>query len=183
MLVVIPPASLAQQTARASRYPATGHFTTTVYGGTPYSLQIEELRGGVDVLIATPGRLMDLMARGVVDLSLHLRRSCWTRPTACWTWALPDGRHHRGGDAGKARRFVLGHHRPLHRDQVDAMLNDPAMVQIAAKGETANTVEQFIAPIKNYDKPDLLQAVLRERGSTRVIVFARTKNRTEDCCR
>ena len=47
----------------------TGHFVTTVYGGTPYGPQIRELRGGTDVLIATPGRLNDLMDRGVVDLS------------------------------------------------------------------------------------------------------------------
>ena len=55
------------------------------------------------------------------------------------------------------------------------------MVEIARNGETAKTVEQFMMPIKNFNKPELLEAVLREKGSERVIVFARTKNRTEDC--
>ena len=71
VLVVTPTRELAQQisTTCIKIARATGHFVSTVYGGTPYSNQIRELRGGVDVLIATPGRLKDLMARGVVDLS------------------------------------------------------------------------------------------------------------------
>ena len=50
-----------------------------------------------------------------------------------------------------------------------------------ATGETAKTVEQFMMPIKNFQKPELLHAVLDEKGSERVIVFARTKIRTEEC--
>ena len=62
-----------------------------------------------------------------------------------------------------------------------SLLRDPAMVEIARNGETAKTVEQFMMPIKNFQKPELLHAVLDEKGSERVIVFARTKNRTEEC--
>ena len=64
VLVVTPTRELAQQisTTCIKIARATGHFVSTVYGGTPYSNQIRELRGGVDVLIATPGRLKDLMA-------------------------------------------------------------------------------------------------------------------------
>ena len=62
-----------------------------------------------------------------------------------------------------------------------SLLNDPAVVEIARNGETAQTVEQFMMPIANFKKPELLQALLEEKGSDRVIVFARTKNRTEDC--
>ena len=71
MLVVSPTRELTQQIARTCMQISrkTGHFTTTVFGGTPYGPQIKELRGGTDVLIATPGRLKDLMKRGVVNLS------------------------------------------------------------------------------------------------------------------
>ena len=68
-------------------------------------------------------------------------------------------------------------------DQVDAMLNDPAIVQIAAKGETADTVEQYIAHVPHTLKPDLLAALLKERGHKRVIVFARTRHRADAACR
>ena len=67
--------------------------------------------------------------------------------------------------------------------QVDAMLNDPAIVQIAAKGETADTVEQYIARVPHTLKPDLLAALLQERGAERVIVFARTRHRADAACR
>ncbi|MFR7404845.1 MAG: DEAD/DEAH box helicase, partial [Coriobacteriaceae bacterium] len=68
-------------------------------------------------------------------------------------------------------------------DQVDAMLDDPAIVQIAAKGETADTVEQYIAHVPHTLKPDLLAALLKERGHKRVIVFARTRHRADAACR
>ena len=70
VLVVSPTRELAQQIARTCMQIArkTGHFVTTVFGGTPYGPQINEIRRGTDVLIATPGRLNDLMERDVVDL-------------------------------------------------------------------------------------------------------------------
>ena len=111
VLVVSPTRELAQQISQTCMQITrkTGHYVTTVFGGTPYGPQINEIRRGTDVLIATPGRLNDLM------------------------------------------------------------------------NETAQTVEQFMMPIANFKKPELLQALLEEKGSDRVIVFARTKNRTEDC--
>ena len=54
-------------------------------------------------------------------------------------------------------------------------------MEIARNGETAQTVEQFMMPIANFKKPELLTGAAGGEGSDRVIVFARTKNRTEDC--
>ena len=68
-------------------------------------------------------------------------------------------------------------------DQVGSMLHDPALVQIAVKGETADTVDQFIAEIPHALKPALLIALLKSRGSRRVIVFARTRHRADAACR
>lgn len=56
-------------------------------------------------------------------------------------------------------------------------------MQIAAKGETADTVEQYIAHVPHTLKPDLLAALLKERGHKRVIVFARTRHRADAACR
>ena len=60
------------------------------------------------------------------------------------------------------------------------LLKNPAVVEIAHKGETAKTVDQYMMPIKQDKKPELLRAVLEEKGHERVIVFARTRNRAED---
>ena len=70
VLVVSPTRELAQQISQTCMQITrkTGHYVTTVFGGTPYGPQINEIRRGTDVLIATPGRLNDLMNKGVVDL-------------------------------------------------------------------------------------------------------------------
>ena len=66
---------------------------------------------------------------------------------------------------------------------ISPILKDPAFVEIAHKGETADTVDQFVMPITQAKKPALLRAVLENKGSERIIVFARTKNRSEICAR
>ena len=81
-LVVSPTRELAQQIDAACTQlaKASNRRMLTVMGGTKYKGQIAKLDRGIDVLVATPGRLYDLMERAT------WRCSCWTRPTACWTW-------------------------------------------------------------------------------------------------
>ena len=61
--------------------------TQVVFGGVSINPQIGALRGGCDILVATPGRLLDLAQQGAVDLSQRRRCWCSTKPTACSTWA------------------------------------------------------------------------------------------------
>ncbi|RNL49117.1 ATP-dependent helicase [Paraeggerthella hongkongensis] len=184
VLVVSPTRELAQQIARTCMQISrkTGHFVTTVFGGTPYGPQIKELRGGTDVLIATPGRLKDLMSRGVVDLKSVETLVLDEADRMLDMGFLPDVT--TIVDATPECRQTLLFSATIDQSiqkNLGSLLNDPAIVEIARNGETAKTVEQFMMPIKNHEKPELLQAVLNEKGSDRVIVFARTKNRTEDC--
>ena len=69
------------------------------------------------------------------------------------------------------------------KNSVGKLLHDPAFVEIAHKGETADTVEQYIVHVAQTLKPALLKAVLAEKGSDRVIVFARTRSRADSTCR
>ena len=184
VLVVSPTRELAQQIARTCMQISrkTGHFVTTVFGGTPYGPQIKELRGGTDVLIATPGRLKDLMSRGVVNLKSVETLVLDEADRMLDMGFLPDVTTIVDATP-ECRQTLLFSATIDHSIQknLGSLLNDPAVVEIARNGETAKTVEQFMMPIKNHEKPELLQAVLKEKGSERVIVFARTKNRTEDC--
>ena len=59
-------------------------------------------------------------------------------------------------------------------------MKDPAFVEVSHKGETADTIDQFMIPVGPMKKPALLRLVLQQRGSKRVIVFADTKTRAED---
>ena len=87
-LAVAPTRELAVQVAgdleRAGK--ARGIRVLTVYGGRAYEPQIEALQRGVEVVVGTPGRLIDLAKQGHLDLS-QARPSCSTRPTRCSTSA------------------------------------------------------------------------------------------------
>ena len=74
----------------------TGIASAVVYGGTPMREVLDSLRSGCDILVGTPGRVKDLIQRGILGLEgitfprflfLILAIWCWTKRTACWTWA------------------------------------------------------------------------------------------------
>ncbi|MEG0417367.1 DEAD/DEAH box helicase [Gordonibacter sp.] len=184
MLVVSPTRELAQQIANTCMQITrqTRHFTTTVFGGTPYGPQIKELRGGTDVLIATPGRLKDLMARGVVDLGGIEVLVLDEADRMLDMGFLPDVTT-IVNETPENRQTLLFSATIDHSIQknLGSLLRDPAIVEVSRNGETAKTVAQFIMPIAHKNKQELLEAVLDEKGSERVIVFARTKHRAEDC--
>ena len=66
---------------------ARGVRVLTVYGGRAYEPQIEALQRGVEIVVGTPGRLIDLAKQGHLDLSAGAHASSSTRPTRCSTWA------------------------------------------------------------------------------------------------
>ena len=186
MLVVSPTRELAQQSSRTCMKISrcTNHYVTTVFGGTPYGPQISELRNGTDILIATPGRLMDLMERGVVDLSAIQVLVLDEADRMLDMGFLPDVT--AIVDKIPAERQTLLFSATIDesiQNNLGSLLRDPAIVEISKNGETAKTVTQYIMPILNSRKPELLRAILEEKGHERVIVFARTKNRTEDCAK
>ena len=184
MLVVTPTRELAQQIGEvcAAVAVSTHHRIATVVGGLSYTPQINKLKHGVDILIATPGRLVDLMEQGAVRLGDVEVLVLDEADRMLDMGFLPDVT--TIVDATPECRQTLLFSATIDQSiqkNLGSLLNDPAMVEIARNGETAKTVEQFMMPIKNFNKPELLEAVLREKGSERIIVFARTKNRTEDC--
>ena len=173
MLVITPTRELAMQIQEVCQTIARTR-----------GLQIDRLARGVDVLIATPGRLIDLMNQKAVDLSQVQVLVLDEADRMLDMGFLPSVR--RIVEATPKSRQTLLFSATIDKgvlDQVDAMLDDPAIVQIAAKGETADTVEQYIAHVPHTLKPDLLAALLKERGHKRVIVFARTRHRADAACR
>ena len=87
-LILTPTRELALQIQES--FEAYGKYlplrSTVIFGGVGQAPQVERLKKGVDILVATPGRLGDLYGQKLIDLS-RLEISCWTRPTGCWTWA------------------------------------------------------------------------------------------------
>lgn len=184
ILVVSPTRELAQQIAHTAMKVGreTNHFTTTVFGGTSYGPQINELRRGTDVLIATPGRLNDLIDKGVVDLSAIEVLVLDEADRMLDMGFLPDVSKivSKTPETRQTLLFSATIDESI-QSNLGSLLHDPAVVEVARNGETAKTVDQYLIPIKNFKKPELLRAVLEEKGHERVVVFARTKNRTEEC--
>ena len=183
-LVVSPTRELAQQidAAFVELAKGSGHRMLTVVGGMSYKGQLAKLKKGVDILVATPGRLYDLMERGDVKLGevevLVLDEADRMLDMGFWPTmkkvvaATPKTRQTLLFSATLDRKVM---------QNVSPILKDPAFVEVSHKGETADTVDQFIIPIGQMKKPELLRAVLEERGSKRVIVFTGTKTRSEIC--
>ena len=186
MLVVSPPRELADQIGEVCRAIATSthHRILTVVGGLSLDPQIKQLKHGVDILIATPGRLIDLMERDAVRLSnvevLVLDEADRMLDMGFW----PQMKKIIAACPSKRQTLLFS---ATIDDQitksVGSLLHDPAYVEIAHRGETADTVDQFVIPATQTTKADLLKAVLEEKGSNRVIVFARTRSRADSCTR
>ncbi len=186
LLVVTPTRELATQIGEVATEVAkqTGHKVLTVVGGLSYGPQTDALRRGVDVLIATPGRLVDLMEQGAADLS-HVQVLVLDEADRMLDMGfLPSVRKIvRATPQNRQTLLFSATIDDSVMGQVGNLLHDPAYVQIAHKGETADTVEQYVIPVSQAAKPDLLRALLEEKGGTRIIVFVRTRHRADTVSR
>ena len=186
MLVVTPTRELATQIGDVCAEIAlsTRHRILTVVGGLSYNPQIDRLRAGVDVLIATPGRLIDLMDRGAADLS-HVEVLVLDEADRMLDMGfLPSVK--RIAKALPTARQTLLFSATIDdavEESVGSLLHDPARVEAAHRGDTADTIEQYILRIAHAAKPAALEAVLSVWGANRVIVFARTRGRADSCAR
>lgn len=188
-LVVTPTRELAQQIENVTSAVCekTGQRAVIVIGGTRFDRQLKDLAQGCDLLVATPGRLIDLMERRAVDLSqvrvLVLDEADRMLDMGFWpsvrriVRALPEKRQ---------TLFFSATIPPSIKGTIDAMLHEPAFVEIARIGETAATVEEHLCPVTQGQKVLLLRDILGTRGTEqggaleRVLVFCRTKQRVDD---
>jgi ATP-dependent RNA helicase RhlE len=183
-LIITPTRELAQQIDQVATTIAlqTRHRVLVAVGGVAYHHQINSLNRGIDILVATPGRLIDLIERRAVELGSvstlvldeadrMLDMGFW--PSVRKIVALASNRKQTLLFSATLSGDILAKAKPL--------LDNPAFVQVSHQGETADLVEQRIMPVEHLQKPDLLAAVLKAKGSKRVIVFTRTKSRADAC--
>ena len=181
-LVVSPTRELAQQIEKVAAVVGkhTGQRTCIVVGGVKYEPQVKKLKDGVEILVATPGRLIDLQQRGDLDLSevqvLVLDEADRMLDMGFW----PSVRRILAYLPAERQNLLFS--ATLSEDItniVGRMLHDPAYVEIAVRGTTAEGVEQAIMPVEQSQKPELLAGILQRRGADRVLVFTRTKQRAD----
>ena len=181
-LVVTPTRELARQIEEMSVPLAErrGFQVLAVYGGVRIDAQIKRLQKGVDLLVATPGRLLDLKRRGNLDLShvrvLVLDEADRMLDMGFWpdvrhiVQALPKERQNLLFSATMSRGVLS-----VIRDALDR----PAYVEVGATHVPVETVEQVLLPVNQDQKTSLLVHYLTHHDPTRTLVFCRTKLRAD----
>lgn len=184
VLVLAPTRELAIQVAEAFQVYAhhvKGFSVLPVYGGAGYEGQFRQLKRGVHVVVGTPGRVMDHMRRGSLDLSnlkalvldeademlrmgfiddvtWILEQTPDTRQTALFSATMP----------GVIRRIATNH------------LKDPAIITIKVRTATAETVRQRCWMVSGMHKLDALTRLLETETFDAMIVFVRTRTATDE---
>ena len=186
MLVITPTRELAQQIDEVCTTVAkrTGHTAVTVVGGLSYGPQKQALARGCDILVATPGRLVDLIEQGAANLDEVGVLVLDEADRMLDMGFLPQVRT----IVSKCReeRQTLLFSATLDEERVGAitdLVHEPARVEIAPVTSTADTVDQYVVPVSLDEKNGLLAEVLKKEGPERVIVFVRTKRRADTCVR
>ncbi len=178
-LVVTPTRELAAQIGEsfATYGKHLDLWHTVIFGGVNDKPQISELRRGVDALIATPGRLLDLMSRGVVDLS-HIELFVLDEADRMLDMGfLPDVRRITKKLPQKRHTlFFSATMPPAIRTLAEGLLRDPVSVSAGQVSSPVEAVQQQLYFVDKGDKRRLLVALLEREKPSKSLVFSRTKH-------
>jgi ATP-dependent RNA helicase RhlE len=149
----------------------------TVFGGVGERPQMQALRGGTSLVVATPGRLLDLMDRHCADFSRLEFLVLDEADRMLDMGFLPSIK--RIVKALPVKRQTLLFSATLSREiesLTDQFLRNPKVVQIGRRSNPAETVTQFVYEVDKAHKPSLLAHLLRDPAMNMVLVFSRTKH-------
>lgn len=178
-LVVTPTRELALQIAES--FTAYGRYTqiknTVIYGGVGQGAQTDALRRGVDVLVATPGRLLDLMDQGYITLH-HVRYFVLDEADRMLDMGfIHDIKKIITKLPEKRQSLFFSATMPQAISELsDQILNHPKRITIAPEQTTAEKVSQSVYFVSKADKNDLLKHVVTENPGASILVFSRTKH-------
>jgi len=184
-LILAPTRELAEQIHQATRLYGnrTGVRSVAIYGGVGKPKQVEALRRGVDVVVACPGRLLDLAGERSLDLSRVEVLVLDESDRMCDMGFLPDIR--RILKLVPARRQTLFFSATMPdeiRQLADGILHDPVTVQIGVIAPP-KSISHALYPVSGGLKKSLLLAMLEGRASGRALIFTRTKHRARSLAR
>jgi ATP-dependent RNA helicase RhlE len=178
-LIISPTRELAEQTTEAINDlgKQTGLRGIAIYGGVSMEQQTRQLTKGAEIIAACPGRLLDHLWKGTVDLA-HLEVLVIDEADRMFDMGfLPDIRNILRCILHKRQTLLFSATMPDNiRRLAREILHDPVTVQI---GRTlpARTVSHFLYPVQQHLKTTLLKELLRKTDTESVLVFTRTKHR------
>ena len=156
---------------------------TTIFGGVSQFHQVNALKAGVDIIVAAPGRLLDLIDQGVCDLSQlealvldeadQMLDMGFAKPIERIVATLPKDRHTLLFSATMPKSIAL---------LAERLLRDPAKVEIAPPSTTVDRIEQSVRFVDAADKKTALLALLQTPGIGQAVVFTLQKNIANEVC-
>jgi len=178
-LVITPTRELAVQIGQNfDRYGKYTNLTQlTIFGGVSQIPQVDVLRKGVDILVATPGRLLDLHKQGFIDLD-HLHTLVLDEADQMLDMGFVN-------DVKKIVKLTPNNRQTLLfsatmpiaiRELAEMFLKDPATVSVSPVSSTAEKVEQRVYFVDKTEKRNLLYHLIRNEKLADVLVFSRTKH-------
>jgi len=178
VLVLAPTRELASQIAESFRVYGRGmkQSVTVVFGGVGSQPQVRAMAGGIDILVATPGRLLDHMDQGNISLKSveflildevdRMLDMGFIAPVRRIVRAIPRQR----------QTLLFSATLPTEiRSLAAEMLDDPVEVAVAPAASTVDRIEQRVIHVPQRDKPALLASLMGDKTITRALVFTRTK--------
>jgi ATP-dependent RNA helicase RhlE len=179
VLVLIPTRELAAQVEESVRdYGKYLKLTSmTMIGGVNINPQIQRLKSRVDILVATPGRLLDHVQQKTVDLS-HIEILVLDEADRMLDMGFIRDIKKILALLPKQRQNLL--FSATFSDEIkllaDSLLNNPALIEVARRNATAELIEQKVYPVDRERKRELLEHLIKEHHWFQVLVFARTKH-------
>jgi ATP-dependent RNA helicase RhlE len=181
-LVMAPTHELAAQITEVFKSIAdnTGVKVTHIIGGVEQAPQIEELQSGIDILVATPGRLFDLVSQGyimlqrvetlILDEADHMLDLGFIKDINDLMRFLPKKRQ---------TLFFSATINPKIKKLAYSLVSKPIRIQISPKNPVAKNIEHQVAHIEMDDKRAFLERMVDENPEAKILVFVRTKVRAE----
>ena len=177
-LILVPTRELAMQVDESVRtYGRTVPLrSTVVYGGVPMEPQVKALRGGIEILVATPGRLLDLVGQRVANLGQVEILVLDEADRMLDMGFLPDIQRIIELLPGRRQNLMFS---ATFSDDIrrlsGTILRDPATVEVAPRNTAAEMVDQLVYPVDRDRKEALLAHLIRRDDLRQVLVFTRTK--------
>lgn len=153
-----------------------GLKSVLLYGGVGYGAQKQALKEGVDIAVATPGRLLDLMGQGIIDLG-KIEMLILDEVDRMLDMGFIDDVREVIRNCPKERQTLLFSATVPDRirDLAAWALTDPETIDVGGNRSPAKTVDHAIFPVDGIQKYDLLLAMLEKMDFSSVIIFTRTK--------
>ena len=178
-LVLVPTRELAEQVHNNVREYAENLPLSTyaVYGGVSINPQMMRLRRGVDLLVATPGRLLDLFRQNAVKFN-QVQTLVLDEADRMLDLGFAEELQSVYAALPRKRQTLL--FSATFSDQIRVLaglaLNDPLSIEVSPRNATATSVKQWLVPVDKKRKEDLFCHLLRKQRWTQVLVFAKTRN-------